>query len=291
MNRRWYEWVRVAAVSRFFSLMLLSLGVAWNAEAETGCHQETPFLLTFNDNLVSMEAENICLGAILRALEDQSDARIHVPSSLDGKPVSASFERLPFEQAIKLILKETSYVLQTKSKHNSWVDGQPADPEGVEIWLTSERPASEAIVSDRTSGSSDGQESLIDLAAVAEQSRFAPEPEVRAYAVQLIAQTRDRAKAAQIILASLQDPAPQVRRAALMAMAELDPAVTAPAADLIADIALHDESSAVRKLALLKLIEEDFRSEATSIVMTEALYDENPEIKELARELSRLLDE
>jgi hypothetical protein len=266
--------------------MLLCWGGTWQVEAEPACRHDAPSVLTFEEGLLSLEAKNICLGILLEALAEQSYAQIHLSPSIADKPVSASFKELPLEQAIKHILRDTSYALQTKSKHGFWAEDSPATSEGVEIWLAPK----EAVVSDQPSSLSEGQEKLIDLAALAEQSRFAPEPETRTYAVQLIAQTSDRAKAAQILLTSLQDSAPQVRCAALMTMAELNSAVTASAMDGVADMALHDENPEVRKRALLKLINEDFWSEATSTAMTRALYDKNPAIQEVARELSKLLD-
>ena len=277
--------MNITIVGRALGMTLLCSSINSALVAQTSCRHDGPFLLAADDGLLSVEAEDICLSDLVQALADRGYAEIHLPPSLADKPVNVSFHGLPLQQAIKRMLKDISYVLQTKSKQDSSAE----QLSGVEVWLIPERSASDRA-SDQSPESTDGQEKPIDPAAVAEQSRSAPEPEARAYAIQLIAQSDDRAKAAELILAGLQDPAPQVRSAALMAMAGLDSAVADKATALVADIALHDESPELRKQALLRLAEDDPRSETTARVMTEVLQDENPDIRNLARELSKLAD-
>ena len=281
--------MKTATAHFTLGLVLLCLGAASKSGAESGCRHDAPLQIAAKDGLLSLEADNICLGDILNALVERGYAKINFPPSLTERPVSVSFDSLPPRQAIKHVLKDTNYVLQIKGKPELSPTEQNAESATVEIWLIEAGPPPETMLSNRGQESIAEKKPLIDLAEVAEQSRSSVDPEVRAYAVQLIAQSDSPAKAAELIIAGLQDPAPKVRSAALIAMAELDPALAAGATDLVTDIALHDQSPELRKQALLTLVNNDAGSESTAKVVAEALKDENPEIRTLAQELSKLV--
>lgn len=257
-------------------------------QAGAGCRDDGAFTLSIHEGLVSLNSENACLGAILAELGERGKIKIHVPQSLAEIPLSASFQKLPLREGISRMLKDTSYALQTETVAGSSGEAPFLGHERIEIWLLPRSSTSVAqIQSDHSKLLPDeAQHDAADLAALAEYARSLPKPEMRAYAIQLMAQTDDVASVTQMLSRDLLDPDPEIRSNALNAMIDLDPAVAASIDHWVANIALYDKNTELRKRALLKLAAEDFPAETTAFVVKEAMHDEDPEIKKLAEELS-----
>ena len=133
-----------------------------------------------------------------------------------------------------------------------------------------------------------GDDEAIDLLALAQQARSAPEPDVRGVAIQLFVQAGDKTEAAEIVLAGLQDPDPEVRGASLSAVTELG-SEAAIAFEPIAQMALYDESAELRMLALHRLVAGSFPRQAAARAVSGAIDDEDQDVSDLARGLLGLM--
>lgn len=279
-------------------IALLALGWGSTAQAGIACRPDAPFVLSLEGGSLSLDGKNACLGAVLEELARQAHAQIDLPAWLAERPVAASFRKLPIEQGLSRILAGTNYALQTKARGDPPAGEAAAAPERLEVWVVSEKTGP-TTVGPVQPGGREGpfaeragelweEDEEIDLRALAERARTAPEPEVRGYAIQLFVQGDDKATAVEMVLAGLRDPAPEVRSAALSVVGELGPAA-ASAVGPIAEIALYDEIPELRMLALHKLVAGDYPREIAAGAVTEALHDPNQKVSDLARNLIDLV--
>ena len=283
-------------VSRFLrALAALCLCLAWRESlaADTDCRSDALFELSLDDNLLSLNSKNVCLGTILQELERQARVTVHAPASLPQKGVSESFRELPLEQGMERILKGTNYLLWTKAPKAAPA-AQPAGAPGtVEIWIVPREPSSETAAIGQTDVPADPLERAkryleADAYELVEQARSAPDPKLRADAVALLVHAEKDAEVSETIVSALHDPDPRVRKAALHIVGDLGP--EAPGAlEAITKIARADESPQLRMRALRKLFEEDYPPDVAKNSVIGALQDPHEDVRNLARSLLELV--
>lgn len=277
---------------------LLVVGWCLTAQAGGACRPDAPFSLVLEGGDLSLDSKDTCLGTVLEALARQAHARIDLPPSLADRPVAASFRNLPVEQGLGRILAGTNYALRSGAPDSLPAGRAAAAPGVLGLWVLSEKTESTATGPARPVGPEapfaelldelwDEDEEL-DLHALAQRARAAPEPEVRGYALQLVVQGDDKKAAARMVLEGLRDPAPEVRGAALSVVGELGPAA-ASALGPITEIARHDESPELRMLALHKLVAGDYPRAIAAAAVAEALHDPDRKVSDLARNLLDLV--
>lgn len=282
--------MKMDSFARFVGIVFIALGLPWNTSADMTCRPGAPFALSVDGSSLSLDSKNACLGAVLETLARRTDAQVDLPTSLADRRVADTFHNLSVEQGVKRILKGTNYVLQTSGQTDPLAGESAFEPERIEVWVLSTKPTllTRGGPNEQLTPVSQEEDDTIALRALAEQARSALNPEVRALAAQLITQTDDSAAGAEMILAGMQDPAPEVRSAALAVAGDVGPRAVV-AVNLITQIALHDLSPRLRRQALQQLLEADVPTAIAAETLRTAIHDEDEEVSDLARNLLNFL--
>lgn len=241
--------------------------------------------LRVDGDFVSANIRAMPLAEVARALEMQTDVAIHLRSSkLKDQEITARFENLNLEAALRDILKDTSYAM---------APGPTERGVGIQVYVYS-----------RLSGSASGHglttsETGADEKASYRQSQLAetrpkdateipvppeahPDPAVRVLDLEDAVATYGP-QSLPLVLAGVQDPDPAVRAASEeLLLNDLHDAV--PRATL-SKMALTSQRADIRMRALEALAERRDELRYVRMTLDSARRDSDPEVQQRAEDL------
>jgi hypothetical protein len=219
--------------------------------------------------MLTFRAKNQPLRAILEEIASKANVAIIFAEAVGNERISVEFAHYRLDEALRQILREYEVVF------SYGVDpGNEGSASLKTVWVY---PANEGPGMSRSSLSAwkAGTKQL-------EQNLGEADPEARADAVDSLIKREGR-QSVSVVLDALRDPSEDVREKALSRA--LSMGVPLPE-NTLTDLALNDESSNVRLLALQALpVDPAFRW-----VAQRALKDWSPKVASLARDILRELD-
>lgn len=231
---------------------------------------QSDLIVCFNNGLVGVQTRKRTIGDVLDEMALQADFAMFLPVSVSERDVTVSFEPEPVEQAVRRVLQGTSFT----ARYSTPMGGEAARL--AEIRVLAGEPT--AMVSHPAAGRPGGGSSEGLLHAV----RDADDPGVRAQAIAQLVQSDKGVETRRTVINALQDPAPEVRRAALDAAAELGSGAGTSA---IARIARNDDDPDLRMQALRTLVAHDYPRGTAIAIIEIAARDQDARVAALAREL------
>jgi len=223
--------------------------------------------ISFKDGHLSANFKNVALGSVADEISQKAGVAVLLQDRVGSELVSASFEKLPIDQALRQILsKQDVFFFYGIDEH------QPSALKAIWVYPNGKGRGLAPLPPDKW-------ESTRELSA----SLANKDPQARGRAIEALVE-RKGAAARGDVLKAMHDSSSQVRATALYAA--LKSSVDLPQEDL-ANLAAHDDSSDVRFLALEALNSSnspDLRSIAEG-----AAKDPNEAVRKVAQEIiSRL---
>jgi hypothetical protein len=221
------------------------------------------------NGMLTLCAKNQPLRVILEEIGSKANVAIIVPEALGNEPVSVEFQHYRLDEALRQMLKDDDVVFSYS------VDRDHKGPASLKtVWVY---PANQGPGMSRSSLSAwkAGTKQLARTLAEAD-------PEARARAVDSLIKREGR-QSVSVVLDALRDPSGDVREQALSRALSMGVALPE---NTLTDLALNDESSKVRLLALQALpVDPAFRW-----VAERALNDWSSKVARLAKDILRQLD-
>lgn len=224
-------WFRVMAVLALVALVALPADLlAADGSPRRASHAARPSELSLRvtaDGRLSADLRDVSLSTILKAIAREAGTKITVPSAL-SYPVTASFDDVPVDEALRILLRRESYIL---------VYGGPRGPlELREVWVLTSAPAGASVaVPSRdallplthTPEASARQLELVDLGHRPEREALEalgerlldPDREVRRMAAGALAHSPRPEATSMLATVLTSDPDPEVRQVAAAAAA------------------------------------------------------------------------
>jgi hypothetical protein len=223
--------------------------------------------ISFNDGRLSASFKNVALALLVDEISRKTSVAILLQGGVGDQLVSGSFQKLPVDQALRQIL-----IKQDVFFFYGIDEQQPSALKAVWIYPKGKGRGLAPFPPEQWASTRDLTVTLADK-----------DPQARGRAIEALVE-RKGAAARAAVLKAMQDSSAQVRATALYAA--LKSGVDLPQEDL-ASLALHDDSSDVRFLALQTLNSSnspDLRS-----IAEEAAKDPNEAVRNTAQEIiSRL---
>lgn len=224
------------------------------------------------DGLVGVEVRKRRIGDVLDEMAALSGFEIFMPQRVADQMVSVAFEPLPIEKAIRRVLQGTSFTARYTAADEP---GRPARL--AEVRVLGEDGSN--VVATVMNSSTDDP----DLSG---RVRNGESPQERVEAIgQLVAQDHGL-ETRRVVIGALQDPAPEVRRAALDAAVELGSGAGTSA---IARIARNDTEPELRMQALRVLSGNGYPRGTAIAILDIAMRDSDSGVSDLARDLKTQL--
>lgn len=226
----------------------------------------------FNNDLLTVKAEDVPLQEVLQEISRQSDLSVESSGLLEDK-ITIQFDRLALDEGIRLILRHHNYILSYTQQTPGERQSSVTRPRSLSIFSKAEKgyPIKTMAIDGSTSS-----ESIKDMAIDIQKLQVALMSEdswEREEAAEALGESR-RAEAIGPLRMALEDIDEDVREAAAAALAKIsgDEAAQALA------IALQDEDSWVREAAVEALVEIGGKTAAQ--VLAIALQNEDSSIRE-----------
>lgn len=220
------------------------------------------------NGMLTFHAKDQPLRSILEEIGEKGRVTMVVAEDLGNEEISVDFRRYSLDEALRQMLKGYDALFLYGADDGS----KPASLKNVWVYPPKQAPDIDGI----SLGAWRADTKRI------ERTLIDPSPEVRAHAVDTLIR-RERGQAAGIVLDALRDPSRIVRNQALSRA--LSMGVDLPQ-DVLADLALNDESPDVRLLALQALPLDP----ALKWVFERASQDASHPIMNMARDLLEEFD-
>lgn len=230
---------------------------------------------------LSIDLVDAPLRAVLRELAHKLDAKVSIADDVPDQPVTLQLKGVGVTEAIKQILRETNYVLIYKSSttpvNQSRQSAAIAVAEIAEIRVLPKSTGEETANTLPPLKTLEPSDQRTKLEEWKKQALTALNPEDRIKALKQFLEHADSAEHNSVLIAALEDKAPEVRKFALNSMSDS----TNPLFEPISQTALNDESPDIRTTALDVLIS---RYGANAIpVLEQALTDPDAEVQQTAK--------
>lgn len=85
----------------------------------TATDAPTSIEISVSDQQVTLDADNVDLRQVLELLADKADFTLWISDELQGRKVTASFDKEPLRVALSRLMQNTSYALVQDSENNS----------------------------------------------------------------------------------------------------------------------------------------------------------------------------
>jgi hypothetical protein len=226
---------------------------------------------------LSVDLSQAPLRAVLRELARKLGAKVSIADSVPDQLISLQFNGVDIAEGIKQLLRDTNYLLIYKEPPTRSNPNQGAGMEIAEIRIL---PKSSTEELSNETASLKVLEPIDQTAEIAEwkkQALTAEKPEDRLMALKQFLEHADPAEHNAVLIAALEDKAPEVRMLALNSMGDS----ANPSLEPISQAALNDESPQIRTAALDVLISR-YGQEAIP-VLEQALADPDATVQQTAR--------
>ncbi len=223
--------------------------------------------VTFSEGRLSLKVQNIPLASLGNELSQRAGIVIMPVGDAGNELISASFENLPLDLALRRILaKDDAFFFYGVD------EDKPSVLKAVWVYPKGKGAGMAPVPPERWRSTEEAAKMLKDS-----------NPEVRGRAIETLVE-RKQAGATQLVINALHDNNDQVRQRALFGALKAGVDLPPP---LIKDMALSDSSADVRFLALQAASNgPDARGTAEA-----ALHDPSEPVRNLAREIISRLDE
>lgn len=230
---------------------------------------------------LSVDLVDAPLREVLREIAHKIDAKVSISDDVPDQPITLQLKGVGVTEAIKQILRETNYVLIYKDSPTPVnQDRQTAHTSEAEIAEIRVLPKStEEETADQTPSlkTLEPGDRTAELEEWKKQALTALNPQDRIKALKQFLEHADPAEHNPVLIAALEDKAPEVRKFALNSMSDS----TNPLFEPISQTALNDESPELRTAALDVLVS---RYGANAIpVLEQALTDPDTEVQQTAK--------
>jgi len=252
-------------------------GVADGCDACPGfddrLRSKSDLIVCYKNGLVGVEVRKRTIGDVLEEMALKGDFEMFLPVPVAESEVTVSFEPVPVEHAVRRVLQGTSFT----ARYSTPVGDEAARL--AEIRVLAQEPTAMAASRSAARAARAGPDSSQGLQHAV---RNADDPGSRAQAIEQLVQSDKGVETRRTVINALQDPAPEVRRAALDAAVELGSGAGTSA---IARIARNDSDPNLRMKALRTLVENDYPRGTAIAIVEIAVRDQDARVAALAREL------
>lgn len=265
--------------------------------SKPGLSSATTMMVTATAGLVSIEAQNAPLGAVLTEFGRRTQIAFLIPEAMKSESVTLSFQRRPVEDVLQQVLIGKFYAVEYRQDGAKKVIARVdlSVPQGPMVSRASAGSPFSSVPTANGSSVRSAPTSIgnlgtartdLELAQLEQSLRESQEPAARIAALNGIAHRETSEAVNPIIAQALSDRAPEVREAALDVLKySLDP-VPIPA---LAAMASKDANPAFRVEAMMLLMDQLAKDEPSQedrdtvlSLLNRGLTDPDPAVREFA---------
>ena len=230
---------------------------------------------------LSVDLSQAPLRAVLRELARKLGAKVSIADGVPDQLITLQFNGVSVAEGIKQLLRDTNYLLiykepPTRSNPNQGVNNASAT-EIAEIRVLPKSSTGEMSSETAPLKALEPIDQAAEVAEWKKQALTAEKPEDRLMALKQFLEHADPAEHNAVLIAALEDKAPEVRMFALNSMGDS----ANPLLEPISQAALNDESPQIRTAALDVLISR-YGQDAIP-VLEQALADPDVTVQQTAR--------
>jgi hypothetical protein len=230
---------------------------------------------------LSVDLSQAPLRAVLRELARKLGAKVSIADSVPDQLISLQFNGVGVAEGIKQLLRNTNYLLiykepPTRSNPNQGA-GNASAAEIAEIRVLPKSSAGEISGETAPLKALEPTDQAAEVAEWKKQALTAEKLEDRLIALKQFLEHADPAEHNAVLIAALEDKAPEVRMLALNSMGDS----ANPLLEPISQTALNDESPQIRTAALDVLVSR-YGQDAIP-VLEQALADSDASVQQTAR--------
>lgn len=266
-----------------------SCGNPGSEPAKQGLVSAPLLIVTATAGLVSIEARQASLGAVLTELGQRTQIAFTFPEAMKTESVTLSIQRRSVEEVLQQLLIGKSYAVQSRQDGEKKVIAKVdlSAPQGPMVGRASVgSPPSNASPATTGTGKLGPVRTDFELTQLEQSLKESQEPAARLAALNSIANRDTNEAVNPIIVQALSDRAPEVREAALDVLkSSLDPV---PISSLTS-MAAQDPNPAFRKEAMTLMLDQLGKDEpsqedidAVRATLKQGLGDPDPGVREFA---------
>lgn len=277
--------MRLTKIIRSCALLLLAFSVVSCGSPDSENQRQTSFLpskltVTAQSGLVSIEAQDVPLGALLTELGRKAQVAFTIPEEMNSERLTLLVQSRPLEEALRQMFIGKTYTLRYRKKNDREVII------GVDLFArhpSAASPASSVTQPKVTKVNSGGGASFTALERSLKESS---EPGQRLEALGALTEQETEESVTSIIVKALSDRSSEVREAALEALkSSLNPVPIGP----LASMATQDANPTFRMEAMSLMLDQFSGDELpqedwdTAMgTLNQALADPDPDVREQA---------